>query len=453
MLRYREKDELEVAFKGYAKNSVFDMNTLYDHRQRGLYEDRFDSRKALFDWDYHTTLKQKASIVHIKQYKEWRGSGIAFEFGDQTYSEPNKTLMSYTEGTMKKGKEQGIKKEIKGFWGDISISPYLSFGIDSETPNKHAEGLFDIYNKNTGTEQHRHHAVEVALYNLFSVLWETETGQAYRMTKSNDIYSGLGAEASILSSKLDSLDSSDATKAEEEASVLAAAAAQEEQSLLPIIEASEEEEKEEESPVAFKNKRDESDADIDLTTDDPETEREREPTGGNNDSMVASSSSSSSSGGASKGTTSVGEASPAHKEEVDPLKAREREVAKAVQRAETISESYASVKIFPMSGTTAGALDKPKFKAFFDCVFVSSRAAQMLSEGYVGSLLKQSGSAYAAVETGKFIVPLSQALKEELLKKEVELAEGLGWKKIPAPVRRRRRDELDKEDDVVFFKR
>ncbi len=114
LLRYREKDDLEVAFKAYARSSVFDMNSLYDHRQRGLYEDRFDARKALFDWDYHSTLKQKASIVHIKQYKEWRGSGLAFEFGDQTYSEPNKTLMSYTEGTMKKGKEQGLKKEVCG---------------------------------------------------------------------------------------------------------------------------------------------------------------------------------------------------------------------------------------------------------------------------------------------------------------------------------------------------
>ncbi len=57
--------------------------------------------------------------------------------------------------------------------------------------------------QNTGTEQHRHHAVEVALYNLFSVLWESETGQAYRMTKAHDIYSGLGAEAAYLTSKLD----------------------------------------------------------------------------------------------------------------------------------------------------------------------------------------------------------------------------------------------------------
>ena len=35
------------------------------------------------------------------------------------------------------------------------------------------------------------------MYNLFSYLWELETGRAYVMTKANDIYSGLGAEAQL----------------------------------------------------------------------------------------------------------------------------------------------------------------------------------------------------------------------------------------------------------------
>lgn len=33
-------------------------------------------------------------------------------FGDQIYSEANRTLMSYTQGVMKKGKEKGLKKEV-----------------------------------------------------------------------------------------------------------------------------------------------------------------------------------------------------------------------------------------------------------------------------------------------------------------------------------------------------
>lgn len=66
--------------------------------------------------------------------------------------------------------------------------------MDCETPNAFAEGLYEIYNKNTGTEQHRHHAVEVALYSLFSLFFELEHAAVYKMTKANDIYSGLGED-------------------------------------------------------------------------------------------------------------------------------------------------------------------------------------------------------------------------------------------------------------------
>lgn len=111
-LKYRERDELENVFKSYSRSFAFDMETLRDHRCRGYYAERFDSRNALADWDYHATIKKMASIIHIKQYKEFRTSGIAYEFGDQVYSEPNRTLMSYTEGVMKHGKDRGMKKEV-----------------------------------------------------------------------------------------------------------------------------------------------------------------------------------------------------------------------------------------------------------------------------------------------------------------------------------------------------
>jgi Domain of unknown function (DUF4471) len=48
---------------------------------------------------------------------------------------------------MKKGKEKGLKKEVRGLWTDIVSSPYYSFGVDCETPNACAEGLFEIFNK------------------------------------------------------------------------------------------------------------------------------------------------------------------------------------------------------------------------------------------------------------------------------------------------------------------
>lgn len=67
--------------------------------------------------------------------------------------------------------------------------------------------------QNTGTEQHRHHAVEISLYNMYSFLWEIETGAVYSMTKANDIYSGLGQQDKLLTptTKAAESDASEAT--------------------------------------------------------------------------------------------------------------------------------------------------------------------------------------------------------------------------------------------------
>ena len=39
--------------------------------------------------------------------------GIAFEIGDQVYDQPNRTMISYAEGMMVKGKYRGLKKEMR----------------------------------------------------------------------------------------------------------------------------------------------------------------------------------------------------------------------------------------------------------------------------------------------------------------------------------------------------
>lgn len=112
-LRYRERDALEEVFKSYSRKFVCDMNSLRDHRMRGFYAERYDSRRALGDWDYQYTLKETiASIIHITLFRDWREKGVAFEFGDQTYEEGNRTMMTYVEGSMKRGKDAGHHKEV-----------------------------------------------------------------------------------------------------------------------------------------------------------------------------------------------------------------------------------------------------------------------------------------------------------------------------------------------------
>ena len=187
LLKYKTRDELQKVFQTWNEKIPFDTVGLRDKRLRSLYKDRYDFRRNIIDWDYQEIVKPLSSIIHIKQYREWRQSGIAYEFGDQTYNKPNRTMSSYAEG-----KERGLSHLRRGFWVDIVTSPFIGFGIDSEMPNKHAAGLFEIYNKDSGSEQHRHHAVEVAVHNVLSYLYEIESGCIYKMKRQHKVYSGLG---------------------------------------------------------------------------------------------------------------------------------------------------------------------------------------------------------------------------------------------------------------------
>jgi dynein assembly factor 3 len=117
---------------------------------------------------------ENASVIHIRQYRDWRNTGIAFEFGDQTYTEPNRSMASFTEvgsrcilhnsfGSLTSNLTHVQAKKrnhgsvlCRGLWTDIIVSPYISFGVDCDAPNKLAEQLFEIHNKGTGVEQNRH---------------------------------------------------------------------------------------------------------------------------------------------------------------------------------------------------------------------------------------------------------------------------------------------------------
>lgn len=112
-LKYKDRDNLENVFKSYSRKIPCDMINLRDHRLRGYYAERYDSRRALGDWDWQYSYRETAaSIIHITLYRDWRETGVAFEFGDQTYVEGNRTMLTYVEGTLKRGKDAGHHKEV-----------------------------------------------------------------------------------------------------------------------------------------------------------------------------------------------------------------------------------------------------------------------------------------------------------------------------------------------------
>ena len=400
LLKYRDRDDLEAGFKCYSRSTVFDMEAYRDHRMRGFYQERYDSRKNLADWDYHQNLKTRATIIHMKQFKEWRVSGIGFELGDQVYTEPNRTLMSYVDGVVKKGKEKGERKGVLGFWGDIVGGPFFSFGVDSDVPNKFAEGLYEIWNKKTGTEQHRHHTVEIAMYNLFSMLWEIETGTVYRMKKKNDIYSGLGADD--LSRQVEKV----------------------QPDITDLLITEEDEKGEGKGEVTVETEggaEGGSDGAVKKPTKDPPTV----------DEMAAA------------------ETAAASK---NPVAQAGEDLATAIQRAECIVQTWQNVKVFPMMGNPSSALDKTRFHRLFDAVFVSARAASCVEQDWFAKMLKE-GTGVVGIESSKFLVPLSHEQKADFALKEGAFAAKHGWTRLtPPPVFRRRRDENDDADDVLFYR-
>ena len=131
------------------------------------------------EWDYFARVKDVAGIIHIKQWREWRMSGIAYEFGDTTYDCSNRTMLTTAQGTIKQGRNRGASKDVKGYWLDILNGPFVSHGVEidsssAEHSNAFVQGLFEVVNKGTGAEQYRHHTVEVAMYNLINFMWELE---------------------------------------------------------------------------------------------------------------------------------------------------------------------------------------------------------------------------------------------------------------------------------------
>ncbi|ETW08824.1 hypothetical protein H310_01331 [Aphanomyces invadans] len=189
-LKMKTRDALVEAFQSWHTSVPFNVERLRDQRLRHYYENRYDYRNNLIDWDYTMSLKkiQDASVIHVRQFKEWRNTGVAFEFGDQKYTVPNRTMATYTDA-MKKGHGS---VSCRGYWLDIVVGPYIAFGVDCFRSNKFADGLFEIHNKGSGCEQNRHNTTEVAVFNVLSHLHEIETGDIYKMKKAHDVYSGIG---------------------------------------------------------------------------------------------------------------------------------------------------------------------------------------------------------------------------------------------------------------------
>ncbi|KAM4652865.1 dynein axonemal assembly factor 3 [Discoglossus pictus] len=172
VLKHKEKDELEDIFKYWQtpEPKLFPIIRYWDVKNRQYLGRRYDSRKGAYDWDLSMKLHERgAGVIHAKEYYRWREKGVAFILREGIYDVPNKTLTSHMMVTHINGKVRA-----RGYWGDITTSPYIAFGIETEEKSllKTANGV------------HVKCAQEISLYNITALFSELVTGQKYTLPAS-----------------------------------------------------------------------------------------------------------------------------------------------------------------------------------------------------------------------------------------------------------------------------
>jgi hypothetical protein len=253
----------------------------------------------------------------------------------------------------------------RGFWLDLTVSPFVAMGLECETPNSQAEGLFTIQSKNSGTEQWRHNTVEIAVYNCLAWMHEIETGQQYLMRQEHKVYSGLG----------DKLAASDASR------------------MIPetLMEALAVDENEDGDDGGDKNKE------------------EGEGKKGKDAPATAAAEPSEKDDSIFDLAAQAAPASPKAKAKAAKLKQDEEQArqdhADALRRAQTIVQSLAGVKIRVLTGNLFDLCRKKSYQGKFDKVVLSTQSCHLLKEANMAALL--APGAEVCVESPKFVHPLT----------------------------------------------
>ncbi|MCJ8728387.1 hypothetical protein PDJAM_G00004050 [Pangasius djambal] len=209
LLKFKERDELVRIFKQWQhpSSTPLSMSKAWDARVRQHLGTRYDARRGCFDWDltmklhdrgasklrytfivalYHSAVVvtgqkcrlifsnssrssckvyintqtafspfslSQCGVIHKQQYSRWRERGVAFEMREGLYCIANQSLLSARVFS-----RRGDRVGVRGYWGDIISSPYLSFGIETENKellktqnNQHVKTAQDISVANVQT--------------------------------------------------------------------------------------------------------------------------------------------------------------------------------------------------------------------------------------------------------------------------------------------------------------
>ncbi|XP_070708537.1 dynein axonemal assembly factor 3-like [Pempheris klunzingeri] len=138
LLKFKERDELARIFKLWMQpqssspssgcSAPILMSKTWDYRVRQHLGTRYNSKGGCFDWDLTMKLHEKGChVINKQQYVRWRERGLAFEMREGIYQITNPSLLSSRVFSQREN-----KVAVRGYWGDIVSSPYLSFGIETD---------------------------------------------------------------------------------------------------------------------------------------------------------------------------------------------------------------------------------------------------------------------------------------------------------------------------------
>jgi dynein assembly factor 3 len=89
-----------------------------------------------------------------------------------SYYIPNRTLSSYIPGKTKQGKDSCL---VRGFWGDITNSPFIGFGVELNNEEEH-----EIFYAKSDIH-YKFHAQHITEWNLSRILTRLEKDELYKL--------------------------------------------------------------------------------------------------------------------------------------------------------------------------------------------------------------------------------------------------------------------------------
>ena len=189
-LRFKDLDELmeilglwkKAMASNFLKHSECAAKFL-TNRQTALFKERWEVRKNVVDGDFIWGIRDNKILINktdkktglviqdfptspciqFREYWEFRENGVSFAVHDspENHKLMNPTMLSYQPG---KSKSDRTSCEVLGFWGDISIGPFATFGFYADTTEKN-----DVFYETRNFELF-HKSGEVATANLEKVL-------------------------------------------------------------------------------------------------------------------------------------------------------------------------------------------------------------------------------------------------------------------------------------------